>query len=260
MLSHLPAVLMPLDLLAVVLLLLAWAGTGHFCEHPPAHRPSVSWLMKEHRRAWMREMVSRSPRIFDASVIDSLRRGTAFFASGSMIAIGGGMALIGNQDRLETLVEDLTLPTDTVRLELRVILVLFIVANAFLKFVWAHRVFGYCAILMAAVPNAPEDPRAYPLAAQAAEVNINAARNFNSGLRAVFHQRGHPPAGGRPAATRPSRTERMSGAPSSSRRVPPLVGAITGASLSPLAMVSSNSRGADGPTAITAFCSPCASR
>lgn len=82
--------------------------------------------------------------------------------------------------------EDLTLPTDTVRLELRVILVLFIVANAFLKFVWAHRVFGYCAILMAAVPNAPEDPRAYPLAAQAAEVNINAARNFNSGLRAVF--------------------------------------------------------------------------
>ncbi|MEA5159532.1 DUF599 domain-containing protein [Cereibacter johrii] len=186
MLTHLPAVLMPLDLLAVVLLLLAWATTGHFCEHPPAHRPSVSWLMKEHRRAWMREMVGRSPRIFDASVIDSLRRGTAFFASGSMIAIGGGMALIGNQDRLETLVADLTLPTDTVRLELRVILVLFIVANAFLKFVWAHRVFGYCAILMAAVPNAPEDPRAYPLAAQAAEVNINAARNFNSGLRAVF--------------------------------------------------------------------------
>ncbi|MGP3698316.1 DUF599 domain-containing protein [Rhodobacter sp. NSM] len=183
---ELPAALMPLDLLAVALLLVAWGGTGFLCEHPPARRPSVSYLMKDHRRAWMREMVSRSPRIFDASVIDSLRRGTAFFTSGSMIAIGGGMALIGNPDRLETLVEDLTLPTDTVRLELRVILVLFIAANAFLKFVWSHRVFGYCAILMAAVPNEPDDPRAYPLAAQAAEVNINAARNFNSGLRAVF--------------------------------------------------------------------------
>ncbi|ULB08518.1 DUF599 domain-containing protein [Cereibacter azotoformans] len=186
MLINLSAALMPLDLLAVSLLLLAWAGTGYLCENPPSGRPSVSVLMKDHRRTWMREMVSRSPRIFDASVIDSLRRGTAFFASGSMIAIGGGMALIGNRDRLETLVEDLTLATDAVRLELRVILVLFIVANAFLKFVWAHRVFGYCAILMAAVPNDPQDARAYPLAAQAAEVNINAARNFNSGLRAVF--------------------------------------------------------------------------
>ncbi|MCE6951179.1 DUF599 domain-containing protein [Cereibacter sphaeroides] len=181
-----PAALAPLDLVAVTLLLVAWLGTGWLCEHPPASRPSVSLLMKHYRRAWMREMVERSPRIFDASVIDSLRRGTAFFASGSMIAVGGGMALIGDPDRLATLVRDLTLPADTVRLELRVILVMFIVANAFLKFVWSHRVFGYCAILMAAVPNEASDPRAQPLAAQAAEININAARNFNSGLRAVF--------------------------------------------------------------------------
>ncbi|SNX71037.1 uncharacterized membrane protein [Cereibacter ovatus] len=182
----LSGLLHPLDLLAVGLLLLAWGGTGWLCEHPPAGRPSVSVLMKVHRRAWMREMVTRSPRIFDASVIDSLRRGTAFFASGSMIAIGGGMALIGNPDRLATLVEDLTLPADTVRLEVRVIFVLILVANAFLKFVWSHRVFGYCAIVMAAVPNDPDHPDAYPRAAQAAELNINAARNFNSGLRAVF--------------------------------------------------------------------------
>jgi uncharacterized membrane protein len=69
---------------------------------------------------------------------------------------------------------------------LRLILVMLFVADALLKFVWAHRLFGYCAVLMASVPNDPADPQAYPRAAQAAEVNITAARNFNRGLRAIY--------------------------------------------------------------------------
>ena len=39
---------------------------------------------------------------------------------------------------------------------------------------------------MAAVPNEPSDPRAYPRAQQAAEINITAARSFNRGLRATY--------------------------------------------------------------------------
>jgi len=57
---------------------------------------------------------------------------------------------------------------------------------AFLKFIWSSRLFGYCAVLMAAVPNDPEDPSALPRAMQAAEVNIRAAMNFNRGLRALY--------------------------------------------------------------------------
>jgi uncharacterized membrane protein len=40
--------------------------------------------------------------------------------------------------------------------------------------------------MMAAVPNDPKDPVAYPRAAQAAELNIRAAINFNRGLRAMY--------------------------------------------------------------------------
>jgi uncharacterized membrane protein len=36
-----------------------------------------------------------------------------------------------------------------------VALVVAFLANALLKFIWAHRLFGYCSILMAAVPNDP---------------------------------------------------------------------------------------------------------
>jgi uncharacterized membrane protein len=71
-------------------------------------------------------------------------------------------------------------------LELKVVLVLLFVANALLKFIWAHRLFGYCTIMMAAVPNDVDDPQALPRAAAAAEINITAARSFNRGLRSIY--------------------------------------------------------------------------
>ena len=185
MLTHLGALRTP-DLLAVVTVLLLWAGSGRLIEHPPARRPSVSLIMQDYRHDWMRQFVTRQPRIFDATLIDSLRQGTAFFASACMIAIGGGVALIGNSDRLRGLAEDLTIDPATIQVEVKMILCLAFLANALLKFVWAHRLFGYCAVLMAAVPNDVTDPQAYPRAAQAADINITAARNFNKGLRAIY--------------------------------------------------------------------------
>ena len=174
------------DGIALAVLLLTWLGTGWLVENPPKSLPSVTVLMAAYRRDWLRQFVTRSPRIFDANIIDSLRQSTAFFASASMIAIGGGVALIGNVTTLEGLAQDLTLEADGVRVELKIILVLLFLANALLKFVWAHRLFGYCAILMAAVPNDASDPLAYPRAAQAAEINITAAKSFNRGLQSIY--------------------------------------------------------------------------
>lgn len=174
------------DALALALLLGSWLVLGFVIEHPPARRPSVSVIMQEFRRDWMRQFLTRQPRIFDATMIDSLRQGTAFFASAAMIAIGGGVALMGNAGVAVGLAEDLTLPADPVAFQIRVLPVIAFLANALLKFVWAHRLFGYCAILMAAVPNDPADPAAMTRALQAAEVNIHAAKNFNRGLRAIY--------------------------------------------------------------------------
>lgn len=174
------------DALAAGLLVLLWWATGFAVEHPPAGRPSVTALMAAYRRDWMRQFVTRSPRIFDATIMDSLRQGTAFFASACMIAIGGGVALIGNAARLEGLARDLTLEAAGPEIEVKIILVLAFLANALLKFIWAHRLFGYCAILMAAVPNESTDPLAFHRAGQAAEINITAAKSFNRGLRSIY--------------------------------------------------------------------------
>jgi uncharacterized membrane protein len=179
-------ILPPADLAALVTILSAWALTSWLIEHPPARRPSVSAIMQDYRRDWMRAFVTRSPRIFDATLIDSLRQGTAFFASASMIAIGGGVALIGNTPTISRLAADLPLDTSTIDLGLKMLLPLGFLANALLKFIWAHRLFGYCSILMAAVPNEPADPSALPRALQAAEINITAGKSFNRGLRAIY--------------------------------------------------------------------------
>ena len=175
-----------LDLAAFAAVILLWIGVGRLIEHPPAARSSVSVLMAEYRREWMRQFVTRQPRIFDANVIDSLRQGTAFFASACMIAIGGGVALVGNPRQLADISAELPLPDAGVAIEFKLILVVAFLANALLKFIWAHRLFGYCAILMAAVPNDPADPLAFPRASQAAEVNITAAKSFNRGLRSIY--------------------------------------------------------------------------
>ena len=187
LLSALPSSLSLPDLGALVLLFAIWFGIGWFTERPPAGRPSVSVLMTRFRREWMEQFVTRDPRIFDGNILSSLREGTSFFASACMIAIGGGLALIGNTDPLAGIARDLEAAEIPALLwKLKILLVLLFVANAFLKFVWAHRLFGYCAIMMAAVPNDPARPEALPRALAAAQVNIQAARNFNLGLRAVY--------------------------------------------------------------------------
>ena len=175
------------DLAMVGLLVLAWLVSGWFSEHPPAALPSVSWLMEEYRRDWMKIFVTRQPRIFDATLIDSLRQGTAFFASACMIAIGGGIAVIGNAAVVQRIADELPINGTGPDIAVKMLPVIAFLANALLKFVWAHRLFGYCSILMAAVPNDPDDPLAFHRAGQAAEINITAAKSFNRGLRSIYY-------------------------------------------------------------------------
>lgn len=176
-----------LDLAALALLFVAWMSIGWMIQHPPKNRPSVSVLMADYRREWMRQMVTRQPRIFDAQTLSTLRQGTSFFASAAMLAIGAALAAIGNAEQLVGVAKDLSISTDPKFVfEAKLLVVLFFLTNAFLKFVWSHRLFGYCAVLMGAVPNEVDDPVSMPRAMKAAEINITGARSYNQGLRSIY--------------------------------------------------------------------------
>lgn len=177
----------PLDYAALAYLLVLWAGIGWRVENAPASKPSTSMIMAGYRQLWMREMVTRQPRIFDAQLLGNLRQGTAFFASTCVIAIGGTLALVGNAEQLAGVAEDITqINAPAIVWEIKLLIMGLFLTNAFLKFAWANRLFGYCSVLMAAVPNDIDDPVAYPRAEQAAQINITAARSFNRGLRSLY--------------------------------------------------------------------------
>lgn len=176
-----------LDLVAVVALIALWFGLGWRIETAQRQPASVTVLMSAYRREWMRQFVTRQPRIFDATIIGNLRLTTHFLASASMIALGALLALIGNIEPLLGVAQDLSIdPRNTLTVEIKLMLVALFLGHAFLKFLWSNRLFGYAMVLMSAVPNDPADPMAYPRAAQSAEVNIRAAYNYNRGLRAIY--------------------------------------------------------------------------
>nr|WP_298293785.1 DUF599 domain-containing protein [uncultured Litoreibacter sp.] len=183
--------LTPLDGAALLLLWGSWLVIGWRIEHPSAKYPSVTIIMTDYRREWMRQMITRDPRIFDASILSNLRQGTAFFGSGCMIAIGGVLAVIGNTEALQGVAMDLTIEGGpTLIWQLKLLVVVAFLTHGFLKFVWANRLFGYCAVVMAAVPNDITHSSAQSRALQAAEINIRAAWNFNRGLRSIYYALG----------------------------------------------------------------------
>jgi uncharacterized membrane protein len=187
-LRDLPILFSPADALALALLLAVHVIVRWLVEHPPASRPSVSALMSAERRAAHREMALRDNRIPDTQAVASLRQGASFFASAALIALGGGAALLGQAERLRDVAGDLGAGTadPVVVWELKILVLLMILAMAFLKFLWAIRIYGYAMTLMMAVPQDGTTPRAQAIAARAAELGILADRSFARGLRGVY--------------------------------------------------------------------------
>ncbi|QTN36903.1 DUF599 domain-containing protein [Cognatishimia activa] len=176
-----------LDFVAVGFVLVIWWGMTHLIENPPKSRPSMSNLMADYRREWMQQFIHRQPRIYDAQIVGGLRQATAFFGSATLLAIGGALALIGNADQVSGVASDFAL-MEAPRFvwEIKIVLILVFTTNAFLKFVWSNRLFGYCSIVMSALPVDTTDPLCDLRADQAAQINISAARAFNRGLRSVY--------------------------------------------------------------------------
>ena len=179
--------LAPLDIAALLVLVGLWGGIGWWIEHSGSRRPSTSSIMADYRRQWMIQMIARDVRIFDAQTLGTLRQSTAFFASTCVIAIGGALALIGDAEQVAGVAADLTAARiPAIVWEMKLLVIVVFLTNAFLKFVWSNRLFGYCSVIIGATPNAVDDPKSASFARKAAELNIAAARSFNRGLRAIY--------------------------------------------------------------------------
>ena len=87
------------DLLAPIFFLLCWVGYAALADGPLGASRSLMSRIHEHRRLWMRRMLVRDNRIGDMQIVNILAQSNAFFASTSLLIIGGCLAILGSRDQ-----------------------------------------------------------------------------------------------------------------------------------------------------------------
>lgn len=183
------------NLIAIGIFFLLWLVFEIVNDHTDLRHKSLSGLMALKRREWMLAMADRDLRMIDTSILANLQQGAAFFASASILAIGGCFALLGSADVVLEIYKDLPVSGNFSRsiFEIKVLGLALICIYAFFKFGWSFRLFNYCGILMGAVrmvDHAPlEERREQSLVA--ADMNIIASKHFTAGLRAIFFSLGY---------------------------------------------------------------------
>ncbi|PVE23838.1 DUF599 domain-containing protein [Microvirga sp. KLBC 81] len=179
-----------LDYAALAFFLLAWFGYHAAVEFTAPGQRSLNKVMNQYRFRWMEQLVVRENRIVDTTIMASLMNGTAFFASTSLIAIGGVLALLRSTEEVLPIFTELPFGPPPTRLawEAKVIGLAIIFVYAFFKFAWSYRLFNYMAIIVGSVPVLRESNRedALVVARQAAAMNVVAGKHFNRGQRAFF--------------------------------------------------------------------------
>lgn len=181
--------LTPLDYIALAIFAVCWVGYTLAADHGPGHERSVSAVMSRYRTRWMRQMLVRENRMIDASINSSLQNGAAFFASTSIFALGGLIAILGASEQAMAFLEKLPVVQQASPSvwQLKVLMMIAILAYAFFKFAWSFRLYNYSAVLLGAAPvEAHDDPEADAIARRTARISTLAGRHFNRGLRGYF--------------------------------------------------------------------------
>ena len=184
-------VLPGVDWLALAAFFAAWIGYAMFARRRAEVQPSVLASTNRWRRQWMMQATQRENRIVDAAVIQTLSSSPSFFASTTILIIGGLLAVLGTTDKASELVRELPFAarTSTLIFDLKLALLTAVFVFAFFRFTWSLRQYTFGAILVGATPEnkALADPlQRAEVADRAGRVLGLAAETFNDGLRAYY--------------------------------------------------------------------------
>jgi uncharacterized membrane protein len=181
------------DWLALALFFVAWVGYARFAKRRVDGQPSLLAASNRYRRQWMLEATRRDNRVFDGVVVQNLSTSPSFFASTTILIIGGLLALLGTSDHARALVAELPFAarTSALVLDMKLVLLTSVFVYAFFRFTWSLRQYSFGALLVASAP----DPVAFEhlgdaererFADRAGGVVGLAAETFNDGLRAYY--------------------------------------------------------------------------
>lgn len=184
------------DWAAIIGLFAGWSGYALFAKRRSGVQASVLATTNRIRRQWMLQATYREVRVVDGVVIQNLSTSPSFFASTTILIIGGLLAVLGTTEKASELVREIPFAarTSVLVFDLKVILLLVIFIYAFFRFTWSMRQYTFGALLVASMPEAgqltalgPEgESQRQAFAERAGKVVALAAETFNDGLRAYY--------------------------------------------------------------------------
>lgn len=177
---------------ALVLFFGGWAGYAHFARAKSGAAHSLLAATNQVRRQWMMQTTFREVRVVDGVVIQNLSTSPSFFASTTILIIGGLLAALGTSEKTTELVRDLPFAarTSTLIFDMKLMLLIGIFVYAFFRFTWSMRQYTFGALMIASAPEAEKfielGLSRDEFANKAGRIVGLAAETFNDGLRAYY--------------------------------------------------------------------------
>jgi uncharacterized membrane protein len=180
------------DWVALVVFSGGWAGYAWFARARAGTHMSILATTNRIRRQWMLQTTYREVRVVDGVVIQNLSTSPSFFASTTILIIGGLLATLGTTEKASELVREFPFAarTSVLVFDLKIVLMLAIYVYAFFRFTWSMRQYTFGALLIASAPEAEQFEvqglSREAFADKAGRVVALAAETFNDGLRAYY--------------------------------------------------------------------------
>jgi uncharacterized membrane protein len=178
-----------IDTIALGFFFFVWLSHYYIVNQSRWSHLSITARMTQMREQWMLNVVVRGDSPKDAIIQTGLQQGVLFFASTTVLLIGGLVAGLGAAERGVAVLQDIpfTATTSSAQWELKILFIIFIFVLAFFKFGWSYRLYNYTLIMIGAAPQSGADERELTLyARRLTKLHALAARHFTTGLNAYF--------------------------------------------------------------------------
>lgn len=180
------------DWAALALFVFGWVGYARFASRRARGERTLLSSTNHYRHLWMLQVTHRDQRVLDAAITQNLASSPSFWASTTILVIGGLLAVLGTTEKASEFVGDLPFAVRTSMqvFDIKVIVLLAVFVYAFFRFTWSMRVYSFGAILVGAAPTLEvfneggADRQEF--GDRAGKIMGLAAESFADGLRAYY--------------------------------------------------------------------------
>ncbi|MFT4728866.1 MAG: putative membrane protein [Granulosicoccus sp.] len=183
------------DGVAIVLFFAVWIGHFYLVNSSRIRVHTINYTMAAQREKWMLNVVTRGDSPIDAILQNGLQQGVLFFASTTVLLLGGLVAGLGAADTGVAVLSEIPASTTNTSFqwEVKLLLIMCIFVFAFFKFAWSYRLYNYILILIGGSPSSSNtdaegltNKSLTNYAKKLARLHTLAAKHFTTGLNAYF--------------------------------------------------------------------------